>query len=220
MDARAEIILTPQISLAINASLEADKLRQSREIRDLRRRLRESRLSLPPRTYNELVKSSPEEPSLEESDDEDQAAQEPDPDPVYDHVRDLIDSLLVRATQAMENVEKPPSTAAFKVLSAAEVETYEHGRKAAAEQIVRSNGANVDVDTEAGETDTEDYEGDGMSLVMEVDESVDDDLGQPSRFGMTPPRAESPGGNYFIEGGPLLPPFTLNIQDPDISIDE
>ena len=37
--------------MVINASLEAAKHRQAKEIRDLRRRLRESRLILPPKTY-------------------------------------------------------------------------------------------------------------------------------------------------------------------------
>ena len=44
--------------LAINASLEATKNKQAKEIRDLRRKLRESRLLLPPPTFRSLQASS------------------------------------------------------------------------------------------------------------------------------------------------------------------
>lgn len=47
----ADLEITNRSLMVINASLEAAKHRQAKEIRDLRRRLRESRLILPPKAY-------------------------------------------------------------------------------------------------------------------------------------------------------------------------
>jgi len=53
----ADLEITNRSLLAINASLEKTKARQAQEIRELRRKLRETRLMLPPLTYR-AVKSS------------------------------------------------------------------------------------------------------------------------------------------------------------------
>lgn len=52
----ADLEITNKSLLAINTMLEADKHRLSKEIRDLRRRLREQRLSMPPQAYRALVR--------------------------------------------------------------------------------------------------------------------------------------------------------------------
>lgn len=87
--------ITNRSLLTINATLEATKHRQAKEIQNLRRRLRESRLILPPSTYR-AVKSSivEDEPSAEEEeedddeeDEEEQAVVEGKTDETYRRVR-------------------------------------------------------------------------------------------------------------------------------------
>lgn len=52
----ADLEITNKSLLAINTILEADKHRMAKEIRDLRRRLREQRLSMPPQAFRALVR--------------------------------------------------------------------------------------------------------------------------------------------------------------------
>lgn len=52
----ADLEITNKSLLAINAILEAEKHRMQKEMRDLRRRLREQRLSLPPAAFRALVR--------------------------------------------------------------------------------------------------------------------------------------------------------------------
>jgi hypothetical protein len=67
-----DLEITNRSLLAINATLEATKHRQANEIRDLRRKLRESRLVLPPPAFR-AIKSSlgPEDVADDEDEDED-----------------------------------------------------------------------------------------------------------------------------------------------------
>jgi len=124
----ADLEITNNSLLAINATLEAEKHRLSKEVRDLRRRLRGQRLSLLPQSYRALVRheqraaalSSPasgEHPASTEAlplaagqinifadededldDDEDVLQQ---PDPAYERVTALVDALLFHATKAL-----------------------------------------------------------------------------------------------------------------------
>ncbi|KIY50410.1 hypothetical protein FISHEDRAFT_57262 [Fistulina hepatica ATCC 64428] len=55
----ADLEITNQSLMAINASLETTRFQQAKELRDLRRKLRESRLMLPPRAYRVLVEDAP-----------------------------------------------------------------------------------------------------------------------------------------------------------------
>lgn len=121
--------------LAINASLEATKHRQAKEIRELKRKLRESRLILPPRAYR-AVKSSTD-PKDEETDDEEEdeaAVVEAEEeiaskgDELYQRVKALLDGLLHDGKRALE--VKPADFAeqkssGAKVLSAEEVRDWE-----------------------------------------------------------------------------------------------
>ncbi len=116
--------------LAINASLEAAKHKQAKEIRDLRRKLRESRLILPPRAYR-AVKSSygpdDEEPDDEGEDDAEGDESEPeDSDLVYKRVKSLIEGLLSSGKRALEAKPETPvsSKSGAKVLSAEEVRSW------------------------------------------------------------------------------------------------
>jgi len=121
--------------MVINASLEAAKHRQAKEIRDLRRKLRESRLILPPKAYR-LVTSggvgytSPDA-DLDDGDDEDDDTDEIgvlDMDKINDEgfkrCRNLLETLLEDGRRALaakpEDFEVAPRSAT-KVLHAEEL---------------------------------------------------------------------------------------------------
>ncbi|OCH86668.1 hypothetical protein OBBRIDRAFT_890344, partial [Obba rivulosa] len=71
----ADLEITNRSLLAINSSLEATKHKQAREIRDLKRRLRESRLVLPPPAFRAAQADEPDADDADDSaDDSDDAA--------------------------------------------------------------------------------------------------------------------------------------------------
>ena len=135
--------------MAINTQLEAEKLRQSREIRELKRRLRESRLILPPGAYKalqeqrkrtaatavsasgsrEYLNASPTYDIDDDDDDSDDNAEQP-PDPVYGRVTALIDRLITRAQEAVQSTTEDLShgtgtgSSGTKVLSPDEVQMH------------------------------------------------------------------------------------------------
>lgn len=99
--------------LTINVSLEASKHKQAKEIRDLRRRLRESRLVLPPRAFRSLRASDGPEVEEEESEDEDEEEEGDSElgngagmgkaDETFLRVRGLLESLLESGRRALES---------------------------------------------------------------------------------------------------------------------
>lgn len=97
--------------MAINASLEATKHRQSKEIRELRRKLRESRLILPPGAFR-AVKSSlePAENGDDEEDVDDTSEAEElvegSGDDMYKRIKLIVDSLLQTGRRALETQVK------------------------------------------------------------------------------------------------------------------
>ena len=93
--------------LAINASLEATKHRQSKEIRELRRKLRESRLILPPGTFR-AIKSSLEPDDDEDVDDnsETEDVVEGSGDDMYKRIKLIVDGLLQTGRKALESQVK------------------------------------------------------------------------------------------------------------------
>jgi len=112
--------------------LEATKHRQAKEIRELKRKLRESRLILPPRAYRE-VKSSfdPSEIADDEEDAEDEDQEvEDEKDEIYHRISSLIDNLLNSGKRALEKqIEDFPEggKGGAKVLSAEEVRDWHQG---------------------------------------------------------------------------------------------
>ena len=107
----ADLEITNRSLLAINASLEATKHRQSKEIYELRRKLRESRLILPPSAFR-AVKSSlePEEDGDDEEDIEDNSETEDlvegNGDETYKRIKLIVDSLLQTGRKALETQVK------------------------------------------------------------------------------------------------------------------
>ena len=113
--------------------LEATKHRQAKEIHELRRKLRESRLILPPRAYR-AVKSSlgPAESHDDEEDvdDEDLDASDVEAgDEIYKRIKVILDSLLKSGQAALERQVKDfpeGGKGGAKVLSPEELKDY-HG---------------------------------------------------------------------------------------------
>jgi hypothetical protein len=103
--------ITNRSLLAINASLEATKHRQLKEIRELRRKLRESRLILPPGAFR-AVKSSlePAENGDDEEDIDDNSETEDlvegNGDEMYKHIKLMLDNLLQTGRRALETQVK------------------------------------------------------------------------------------------------------------------
>lgn len=128
----ADLEITNSSLLAINASLEASKHKQAKEIRELRKKLRETRLVLPPRVYREMRDNHGsdsfyrDEQIDDEEDDDEEEEQEEDvvdeahfgaEDATYMRVRALLDSLLESGRQALESKPEDyePSTTGAKV---------------------------------------------------------------------------------------------------------
>lgn len=114
--------------MAINASLEKTKNKQATEIRELRRKLRESRLILPPRTYR-AVKSSlddDDEDDGEDDDDIEETEETEDADEVFVRLKAMLENLVESAKRALETkVEDLGGVgSAAKVLSAEEARSW------------------------------------------------------------------------------------------------
>ncbi|KAF4611755.1 hypothetical protein D9613_004242 [Agrocybe pediades] len=137
----ADLEITNRSLLVINASLEATKHRQAREIRELRRKLRESRLILPPRAFR-AVKSSLEPDELgddEEDVDGDDGEEEwfdaddgseGTGDEIYKRIKLMLESMLKTGQAALDKKTEDfggGAKAPAKVLSPEEVKDWRGG---------------------------------------------------------------------------------------------
>ncbi|KAF8078957.1 hypothetical protein FPV67DRAFT_1403544 [Lyophyllum atratum] len=141
----ADLEITNRSLLAINASLESAKHKQAKEIRELRRKLRESRLILPPRAYR-AVKDKDDVVEEEDENDDDNNDEELDNDfkngdEVYKRIKVILDGLIERGKQALERkTEDEGGKGGAKVLSADEVRSW---RDSGGEDLVKET---VDAD--------------------------------------------------------------------------
>ena len=131
----ADLEITNRSLMVINASLEAAKHRQAKEIRDLRRRLRESRLILPPKAYR-LVTGQAGNTSLDADIDDEDEDEDDDTDDIgtldvekindegFKRCRNILETLLEDGKRALaskpEDFEVEPRSAT-KVLHAEEL---------------------------------------------------------------------------------------------------
>ncbi|KAH9932029.1 uncharacterized protein BXZ73DRAFT_101404 [Epithele typhae] len=108
----ADLEITNRSLLAINSTLEAAKHRQAKEIRELRRKLRESRLILPPPAYRAVKSSLTYDDTAEDEDEDDdededevinQGIVEGKADEAYRRVKLMIDGLLDSGRRALES---------------------------------------------------------------------------------------------------------------------
>lgn len=132
----ADLEISNKSLLTVNAMLESTKARQAKEIRDLRRRLRESRLVLPPRAYIALEEADPLEETgggeaeEEDSDEDENDVTQDQADETYARVRKLLDGLLSSAKTALETKPESPNAKSgrtsmpIRVLNVHEVEQY------------------------------------------------------------------------------------------------
>ncbi|KAI0304739.1 hypothetical protein BC826DRAFT_977929 [Russula brevipes] len=129
-----DLEITNRSLLAINATLEATKHKQATEIRELRRKLRESRLILPPPTFR-AIKSSlgPEDIADDEDvgddddDDDDDSDDDGDaPDETYRRIKGILEGLLETGRRALrvEPRDFEKQSGGVKVLSAEEVRSW------------------------------------------------------------------------------------------------
>lgn len=96
----ADLEITTKSLLTINASLEAAKARQASEIRELRRKLRQARLALPPRSYKLLAG---DDQGLEENNEEDGESTDVDEeeDESFQRIKHILDDLLISGRKAL-----------------------------------------------------------------------------------------------------------------------
>jgi len=143
----ADLEITNRSLLAINSSLEKTKVRQTKEIRELRRKLRETRLMLPPLTYRAVQSSlDPREIGDDEEDvDSDDGSSSGENDALhsvdrgtstghekdtnsatYHRIKLIIENLLETGQKALEKTKQDAmdSRGGAKVLTAEEVESW------------------------------------------------------------------------------------------------
>jgi len=124
-----DLEITNRSLLAINATLEATKHRQANEIRDLRRKLRESRLMLPPPAFR-AIKSSlgPDDAADDEDTDEDgdDGGDGSEHDATFTRVKGILEGLLESGRRALraEPRDFERQGGGVKVLSAEEVRSW------------------------------------------------------------------------------------------------
>jgi len=160
----ADLEITNRSLLAINATLEATKHRQAKEIRELRRKLRESRLILPPRAFR-AVKSSlgpaeiadDEEDDEEEEEEEGEAMKAEDGDKIYQRIKLILDGLLKSGQEALErDIKDFPEggKGTAKVLTAEELRDW-HGTEN--DEHIHDQYNDTDHDREYNEHEQDEY---------------------------------------------------------------
>ncbi|KAJ7193311.1 riboflavin synthase [Mycena pura] len=125
----ADLEITNRSLLAINTSLEQTKHRQTKEIRDLRRKLRESRLILPPRDYRAMRSSIGDEDDTDEDEEDGEEAEKAleDHDVTYRRIKVILEGLLGAGRHALEttSTDFPEPVNVTKVLSAYEIPDFD-----------------------------------------------------------------------------------------------
>lgn len=119
--------ITNRSLLAINASLEGTKHRQAKEIRELKRKLRESRLILPPPAFRAVKSSLQEDDDEEEEEEEEEEEIDGKDDEMFTRVKGMIEGLLDSCKRALKSKPEDFNTGSkggAKVLSAEEVRSW------------------------------------------------------------------------------------------------
>jgi riboflavin synthase len=179
----ADLEITNRSLLSINSSLEATKNKQAKEIRELRRKLRESRLILPPRAYREYKSSlePQEEAPADDDDDEDsevEDAAEGNGDEIYKRVKHMLEGLISSGKKALETkVEDFAETKGLaKVLTAEEVKSWHRSNDPQTENDDENSDADslsvsqADISiTSSTNGDDDDYDEDGDTSFLSRD---------------------------------------------------
>lgn len=168
-----DLEITNRSLMVINASLEAAKHRQAKEIRDLRRKLRESRLILPPKAYRLVTSDTSFDAEVDDDDEEDEDD------------ADDIDTL---------NVEKIKDEGFKRCLTLLDT-LLDNGRRALAakpEDFVVSSGSATKV-LHAEELRSEvDPDDDADTSIMTVDPDSEDEVEGMVSIRITTPMPSNP----------------------------
>ncbi|KAH9004304.1 hypothetical protein EDB86DRAFT_3072639 [Lactarius hatsudake] len=150
-----DLEITNRSLLAINATLEATKHRQANEIRDLRRKLRESRLMLPPRTFRAIKSSLGPEDVADDEDtddseddgDDDDGGDGNEHDVAFSRVKGILEDLLESGRRALRAEPKDfeGQSRGVKVLSAEEVRSW---RGDVGDDVSTTHSAPTDVESD------------------------------------------------------------------------
>ncbi|EKM61606.1 uncharacterized protein PHACADRAFT_180701 [Phanerochaete carnosa HHB-10118-sp] len=129
----ADLEITNKSLLVINTQLESAKNKQAKEIQELRHKLRESLLSLPPSVYHAAkssldVEEPPDDDDAEDGEEgEDLQTTNTKADEIYSHCRSMLDDMLAIGRKALETKPEDfiePSVHVTKVLSEEEARTW------------------------------------------------------------------------------------------------
>ncbi|SNX85051.1 uncharacterized protein MEPE_03760 [Melanopsichium pennsylvanicum] len=161
-----DLEITNKSLMAINSALEVTKLKQAKEIRELKRRLREGRgISVDPTARDSLGgATSSDEEDLEadsEDDDEFSAQEDPELEAAHQRCKNLVDSMVEQARKAILAEYEEPRGNVGKVLHPAELEEMQR-------EMEQGN------DTEADTTIATDLL--NASVMLDHSTSKDDDL--------------------------------------------
>jgi len=199
--------ITNRSLLAINASLETTKHKQLAEIRELRRKLRESRLMLPPRTYRTLKSSlNPEDMADDEDNDDDSNNDDVDDDEhdeTYKRIKGTLEDLLETGRRALraEPRDFEKQCSGVKVLSAEEVRSW---RNNMGDDISSTHSAPTDAETDDERLPQRDPPTTSQAAAV----SEDDSEKAPSRY--DDEEAILMGGDE--QNAKTLPPITVTFS--------
>ncbi|QRV80180.1 cytochrome P450 family protein [Ceratobasidium sp. AG-Ba] len=171
----ADLEISNKSLLAINAMLEATKERQAKEIRDLRRKLRESRLVLPPKTFAALEESDPlkdsgsSSGSSENGNDTDGDVTQIQADETFDRVRQMLDQMMDGAKTALETgtvklSEKASGGPSIRVLNKMDVHGEEGDEEEDEEEEDEEEEESEESESEESEADDDSAMGDLSSI--------------------------------------------------------
>ncbi|KAJ7651651.1 hypothetical protein DFH06DRAFT_549716 [Mycena polygramma] len=165
----ADLEITNRSLLTINSSLEKAKHRQAKEIRELRRKLRESRLILPPRAFRAVKSSLEVDDTAEDDDDDDDEDEEGEGgekddgkaevhDVTYRRIKVILEGLLESGRRALETTPQdfPEPIKVTKVLSAYEVEAPDDDEAPRAQRAPASPSHVAVPDSDDGNLSSED----------------------------------------------------------------
>lgn len=199
-----DLEITNKSLMAINSALEVTKLKQAKEIRELKRRLREGRGPSEGLVHRDSTGSGifSDDEDLDTEDDEDNdllVREDPELEAAHQRCKDLVDNMVEQARKAILAEYDEPESSRGKVLHPVEVEEM---RREAEE------GNETEADTTAAT--------DALETSMTFDQSSDDtskDVELPSSSSLK--FADDSNADDSISGvseadGPLLPAPQIN----------
>lgn len=221
-----DLEITNKSLLAINASLEVTKVKQTAEIRDLRRRIREGRMSLAPGPLGSALGLAPAQGGEEEEgewfeDAEEGAEEDPELEAAHVRCKALIDRMVANARAAILSKYEPPKEG-NKVLHPAEIAQLEEERRAKRLAEREAKGAGIDITSDA--RDRVGSEGPGtadtsFSVFSEMTDGADADADlSASGTGLGSQFSERSGTE--TEGDYSLRSVNYAEGEPDESVDD